>query len=277
VPLRGKSHEPGGKLGRREILRLSGAMGLGVFSLNVTPAALASTMARWGGNRPVIAIDPGHGGIDPGCIGYSGTYEKHVAFSIAYQVAALLERSGRYRPVMTRSSDVFVPLPERVVKARAARADLFLSIHADSIPDESLRGASVFTLSETASDKVAAEIADHENDSDLIAGFSYETDSPEVSDILLDLTRRQTANLSIGLARELVRNLSGMVRMLPHSHRSAGFAVLKAPDIPSALVETGCMSNRDEERLLRNPNYRATVATGIVRSIDGYFRDVAQV
>ena len=262
---------------RREMLRLSGVMGLGFFAMNVSPAALAMSMLRDGGNLPVIVLDPGHGGIDPGCIGRSGTYEKHIAFSIAYQVASMLERTGRYRPVMTRTRDVFVPLPERVVKARAARGDLFLSIHADSIPNPALRGASVFTLSETASDKVAAEIAARENDADLMAGFSYDTASPEVSDILLDLTRRQTANLSIGLARELVSHLSGMVRMLPHSHRSAGFAVLKAPDIPSALVETGCMSNRDEERMLRNPAYRETVATGIVRSIDSYFRDVARV
>ena len=251
-------------------------MALGAFSLSVSPAAFAARVTRWSA-RHVIMIDAGHGGIDPGCIGYSGTYEKHVALSIAHQVANLLEKTGRYRPVMTRSQDVFVPLPERVARARSARADLFLSIHADSIPDESLRGASVFTLSEKASDKVAAEIAARENDSDLIAGFNYETQSPEVSDILLDLTRRQTANLSIGLARELVGHLSGMVRMLPHSHRSAGFAVLKAPDIPSALVETGCMSNREEERMLRNANYRTTVATGIVRSVDSYFHDVARV
>ncbi len=272
----GDSDEPGGQLGRRELLRLSGLMGLGFFSMNVSPAALASSYLRPARNRPVIVIDPGHGGIDPGCIGRSGTYEKHIAFSIGYQVAALLEGTGRYTPVMTRSRDVFVPLPQRVIKARAARGDLFLSIHADSIPNPELRGASVFTLSEKASDKVAAEIAAHENDADLIAGFNYETQSPEVSDILLDLTRRQTANLSIGLARELVTHLSGMVRMLPHSHRSAGFAVLKAPDIPSALVETGCMSNQDEERLLRNATYRRNVAVGIVRSVDAYFRDVAR-
>ncbi len=263
-------------LGRRELMRLSGLMGLGFFSMNVSSAALAATKAKPERFRPIIVLDPGHGGIDPGCIGRSGTYEKHIAFSIAYQVAGLLEASGRYRPVLTRSRDVFVPLPQRVSRARSAQGDLFLSIHADSIPNQTLRGASVFTLSEKASDRLSAEIAARENDADLIAGFNYQTQSPEVSDILLDLTRRQTANLSIGLARELVSHLSGMVQMLPHSHRSAGFAVLKAPDIPSALVETGCMSNRDEERMLRNASYRKTVATGIVRSIDSYFRDVAR-
>ena len=266
-------------IGRRELLRVAGLMGLGAFSLALTPEALAQAQARVVKSpvqRRTVVIDAGHGGIDPGCIGYSGTYEKFVAFDTAQEIARLLEATGRFHPVLTRTRDEFIPLQERVVRARAVNGDLFLSIHADSIPDHSLRGASVFTLSEKASDASAAALAAKENHSDVIGGVSMAGQTPEVSNILMDLARRQTNNLSIGLARELVTKLGTEVRMLEHSHRSAGFAVLKAPDIPSALVELGCLSNRDEDKLLRTATYRRKLADGIVGSVDAYFSQVVR-
>ena len=267
-------------IGRRELLRVAGLMGLGAFSLALTPEALAQAQARVSKapvQRRTVMIDPGHGGIDPGCIGYSGTYEKHIAFDTAREIARLLEATGRFHPILTRTRDEFIPLHDRVIRARAANADLFLSIHADSIPDHSLRGASVFTLSEKASDAQSAALAAKENHSDVVGGVNMAGQTQEVSNILMDLARRQTNNLSIGLARELVTKLGTEVRMLDHSHRSAGFAVLKAPDIPSALVELGCLSNRDEDVLLRTASYRHKLATGIVGSVDAYFSHVVRV
>jgi len=264
-------------IGRRELLRVTGLMGLGAFSLALTPEALAQArVTKSPAQRRIIMIDPGHGGVDPGCIGYSGTYEKHIAFDTAHEIARLLEATGRFHPVLTRTRDEFIPLHDRVSRARAANADLFLSIHADSIPDRSMRGASVFTLSEKASDAQSAALAAKENHSDVVGGVNMAGQTQEVSNILMDLARRQTNNLSIGLARALVSKLGTEVRMLDHSHRSAGFAVLKAPDIPSALVELGCLSNRDEDGLLRTASYRHKLATGIVGSVDAYFSQVVR-
>jgi len=253
-------------------------MGLGAFSLALTPQALAVERAKAvAPRRPqIIVIDPGHGGIDPGCIGYSGVYEKEISFSTANEIARMLESTKRYKVVLTRDEDEFVALQDRVARARAAEGDLFLSIHADAIPDEQVRGASVFTLSEKASDAASAALAARENQADVVAGINLATQTREVSDILLDLARRQTNNLSIGLAQELVSKLGSEVRMLDHSHRSAGFAVLKAPDIPSALVELGCLSNRDEDRMLRTPAYRKKLATGIVQSVEAYYAQVVR-
>jgi len=260
------------------MLRCAGIMGLGAFSLSLTPQALAAERAKAAAPRrlQVVVLDPGHGGIDPGCIGYSGVYEKEIAFSTAGEIARMLEATKRYKVVLTRGEDEFVALQDRVARARAAEGDLFLSIHADAIPDEGVRGASVFTLSEKASDAASAALAARENRADIVAGVNLATQSREVSDILLDLARRQTNNLSIGLARELVTKLGAEVRMLDHSHRSAGFAVLKAPDIPSALVELGCLSNREEDRMLRTPTYRKTLATGIVQSVEAYYAQVVR-
>lgn len=234
------------------------------------PAAAPKMVAR----RRTVVLDPGHGGIDPGAIGLSGVYEKDIVLDAARLVAQQLDATRRYRVVLTRTSDEFVALQDRVARARAADGDLFLSIHADALPDPGMRGASVFTLSEKASDAQAAALAARENKVDLIAGIDLSRHAPEVSSILIDLARRQTNNQSIQLARRLVDDLGRDVAMLNHSHRSAGFAVLKAPDIPSALVEMGCLSNRIEERALRTPTYRRKVAAGIARSINDYFESL---
>jgi N-acetylmuramoyl-L-alanine amidase len=267
----------GKNVARRELLRCAGLMGLGAFTLALTPQALAAEKAKAPRRIQTIVIDAGHGGVDPGCIGYSGVYEKEIAFSTVEEIARMLEATHRYKIVLTRSEDEFIALQDRVARARAANGDLFLSIHADAIPDAQVRGASVFTLSEKASDAVSAALAARENHADVIGGINLATQSREVSDILLDLSRRQTNNLSLGLAQELVTKLGTEVRMMDHSHRSAGFAVLKAPDIPSALVELGCLSNREEDRMLRTPAYRKKLATGIVASIEAYYSQVVKV
>lgn len=221
--------------------------------------------------RRVVVIDAGHGGIDPGTIGTRGTQEKTITLALARQLAAQLEATGRYRAVLTRKDDEIVPLRERVRIARKAHADLFISIHANSIADEQVRGASVYTLSETASDKEAAALAAKENKADIIAGVDLGKEEPRVANILIDLAQRETMNLSARFARQLVDQLGQEVRLLHRTHRFAGFAVLKAPDVPSVLLELGYLSNPEDERQLRRSSYRAKVAAAIVRAIDKYF------
>ena len=287
-----KDRSPQLGFGRREILRIAGTMGIGAFSLSVSHRALAAGLhnssALPGMKPPVpvalkpqqskitVVIDAGHGGIDPGCIGFSGCYEKDVALATAREVARQLEALKRFRVVLTREDDRFIPLEGRVAKARAADGDMLLSLHADAIPDAAVRGASVFTLSDHATDGFAAAVAQRENKSDAVAGLDLSHGSPEVNSILMDLARRQTSNLSQGLAQELVAELGRNVRMLENSHRAADFAVLKAPDVPSALVEMGCLSNREEDKLLRSPAYQKKVAASIVHSVTGYFDTVVR-
>jgi N-acetylmuramoyl-L-alanine amidase len=267
-----------GDIGRRAALRLIIGGALGAFTYAVVPRAFAETRAKSAAPKThLVVLDPGHGGVDPGAIGVSGAYEKDVTLSTAHELARQLEATKRYRVQLTRTEDEFVALQDRVTFAHAADGELFLSIHADALPDPGVRGASVFTLSEKASDKEAAELAAHENKADLIAGIDLSRHEPVVSEILFDLARRQTNNLSLRLARQLVNQLGRDVKLLNHSHRSAGFVVLKAPDIPSALVELGCLSNKEEDRLLQQASYQRRLATSLVRSINDYFDFVARV
>jgi N-acetylmuramoyl-L-alanine amidase len=258
-------------LRRRVILRSMLAAGSAAAWLSWPAELRAQIKAKPAPRLHTVVLDAGHGGIDPGAIGLTGVYEKDVAFDATRLVAHELEATKRYRVVLTRTSDEFVALQDRVARGRAAGGELFLSIHADALPNPAMRGASVFTLSEKASDAQAAALAASENKADLIAGIDLSHHAPEVSTILIDLARRQTNNLSIRLARRLVSELEQDVTMLNNSHRSAGFAVLKAPDIPSALVELGALSNREEERSLRTPAYRQKVAASLVRSVNDYF------
>jgi N-acetylmuramoyl-L-alanine amidase len=255
---------------RRHFLRFAGA---------AAGAGFTGVGGAWAAARrplPLIMLDPGHGGLDPGCIGITGVYEKDITLPMAMALARDLEAGGRFRVKLTRNDDEFVALPERVERARTAGADLMLSIHADSLPEEHMRGASVFTLSEQASDREAAALAARENKADLIAGVDLSHHAPEVSDILFDLARRDTNNQSIRLARDLVNELGRRVRLLSNSHRSAGFAVLKAPDIPSALVEIGCLTNRQEEAQLQLPAYQRKLAAGLVQSVHDFFDGAAR-
>jgi N-acetylmuramoyl-L-alanine amidase len=222
--------------------------------------------------RPSIVLDPGHGGVDPGAIGSGGTHEKEITLAMAREIRRQLEQTGRYRVHLTRDEDIFVRLRDRIAIARQHSADLFVSVHADSMGNRETRGASIYTLSENASDSEAAALAARENRADIIAGVDLSRESRDVTSILIDLAQRETMNHAIGFARALVQEMGREVTLLPvNPHRFAGFAVLRAPDVPSVLVELGYLSNPQEESLLNRPQHRAKVATGIVRAIDTYF------
>lgn len=222
--------------------------------------------------RPTIVLDAGHGGVDPGAIGVGGTHEKEITLAMAREIRRQLEQTGRYRVQMTRDEDTFVRLRDRIAIARQHNADLFVSIHADSMGNRETRGASVYTLSENASDSEAAALAARENRADIIAGVDLSRESRDVTSILIDLAQRETMNHSIVFARALVQELGREIQMLPvNPHRFAGFAVLRAPDVPSVLIELGYLSNPQDEGLLNRPHHRAKVATGIVRAVDAYF------
>jgi N-acetylmuramoyl-L-alanine amidase len=224
--------------------------------------------------RITIVVDAGHGGVDPGAISRSGHYEKNIVLDVARRVQRHLVQSGRYRVVMTRETDVFVPLRERVNIARNAGADLFVSVHADSLRSAKVRGASVYSLSEKASDKEAAQLAAKENSSDVIAGISIGTETDDiVRSILIDLAQRETKNKSVRFAKLLLPELGGVGALLRNSHRYAGFRVLTAPDVPSVLVELGLLSNAADEKLLMSAGGRDKLAAAIFRAIDQYFAD----
>jgi len=238
-----------------------------------TPVSASKRPAPQAADKRVVVVDPGHGGVDPGTIGRAGSYEKDVTLAAGLELKRVLEASGRYRVVMTRANDVFIPLGERVTIARNAKADLFVSLHADSIATAGTRGASVYTLSNTASDKEAERLAAKENASDLIAGLSFDVKDEDVNKILIDLTRRKTDEFSVIFARDLLDEMAKGVRVLePRAHRSAGFRVLKAPDVPSVLVEMGYLSNKDDERFLTSRDGRQKVAQALLRAIDHYFK-----
>jgi N-acetylmuramoyl-L-alanine amidase len=224
--------------------------------------------------KPMIVIDAGHGGVDPGTIGPDGTYEKELTLEYAKALKAKLLKSGKYQVKLTRSDDTFIMLRQRTVIARSDNASLFISLHADSAPD-AVRGLSVYTVSEKASDKEAAALASRENKADVLAGVNLSDERDDVAGILISLAERDTMNRSAALADELVTSLDGKVRLLQNSHRFAGFAVLKAPDIPSVLIEIGFMSN--EETLLKSKAYRDHVTNGIAAGVDEYFREQKRV
>ena len=226
--------------------------------------------------KRIIAIDPGHGGIDPGATGISGIFEKHVTLDVARTLKRQLQKTGRYRVILTRDRDVFVRLRDRVALAREAGAELFVSLHADAIKNRKIRGLSVYTLSEKASDKEAAELADRENKADLIAGIDLSDKDEMLQEILIDLKQRDTMNESSRFAMALVKELRRSTKLLRNSHRFAGFAVLKAPDVASILVELGFLSNPAEEKALRQKKYRAKMAAAIVRAVDAHFRRIEQ-
>lgn len=227
--------------------------------------------------RPLVVLDPGHGGRDPGAIGVRGTQEKRIALAAALELRRVLEAEGRCRVAMTRTRDVFVPLAERVRFAQSRKAALFLSIHADALDDASVRGASVYTLAERASDAIAERIARNENRADRFAGPSFEGVTPEVARILISLVRRETLNGSARMARHTVASLAREVAMLPNSHRFAGFVVLKAPDVPSVLVEMGFMSSRVDEALLRQPAHRRKLAAAMADAVYRYLEEAVPV
>jgi N-acetylmuramoyl-L-alanine amidase len=223
--------------------------------------------------RPLIVLDPGHGGIDLGAKGDGGTLEKNVVLAFAKVLGAKLLETNRYRVAYTRRDDSFIALGERVAVARNQRAALFVSIHANSFPGNTVRGAIVYTVSDEASDKMAADLATAENQSDALAGIDIDgEDSDQVKDILFDLTRRETRNFGVVFAQSLVKHLGTATRMFKIPHQQAGFKVLEAPDVPSALIELGYLTNADDEKQLVSEEWQSSVATSMIGAIDGYFR-----
>ncbi len=223
----------------------------------------------------LIVIDPGHGGVDPGAITAQGVYEKTIVLDTAKRLKALLSQNRQYKVVMTRETDIFVRLADRVQIARNAEADLFVSIHADALATHKVRGASVYTLSEQASDKEAELLAAKENNSDMIAGIGIGDETDElVKTILIDLAQRETTNKSVHFAKLLLPQLKSTGALLKNSHRYAGFRVLKAPDIPSVLVELGLLSNHTDARILTSSTGRQRLAVALKQAIEEYFRNV---
>ena len=224
---------------------------------------------------PLVYIDPGHGGADPGTIGSDGVYEKNITLGIAVELQRQLIASGRYRAKLTRYGDQYVPLRPRFEMARDEHADLFISLHVNSALFGNPRGLSVYTLSETGSDSEADALAAKENKADLIAGVDLTNQTKAVTSILIDLAQRESKNLSARFAELLVHELGQVSPLLVNSHRFAGFAVLKAPDIASVLIELGYLTNAQDEALLLSQAHRAKLAAAMLRAIDDYFTTVA--
>lgn len=221
--------------------------------------------------KPVIMLDPGHGGKDPGAIGISGTFEKHIAQAAAQELYRQIKARGQYDVVMTRVDDHFIPLEGRVDLAHRHKAQLFISMHADALHDPGVRGASVYTMSNGASDAQTASLAKTENSADRFAGPAFHGMSAEVQDILASLVNEETRRGSAHMAASVVSAFQPRIGLLRHPARHAGFVVLKSADIPSVLVEMGFMSNRHDEAALRQAGYRQQVATAMNAAIDRYF------
>lgn len=241
-----------------------------------TAAAIPVPRAKPDGDtRRVVIIDPGHGGVDPGAVRGS-IYEKRITMAVAEEVRRQLEASKRYRVVLTRNRDIFLELRDRVRLAQDNEGDVFISLHADTHPKRTTRGASIYTLSERASDKEAARLAAKENKVDVISGIDLTPYSPDTGNILLDLTRRRTMEESSVFANMLIAQFrKKKINMQPiKTHRFAGFAVLKAPDVPSVLVELGYLSNNTDKKILLSEEFRKKVGRAILASLDDFFKHI---
>lgn len=224
-----------------------------------------------GDSRRIVVIDPGHGGIDPGTQ-VAAVAEKAVVLAFGLKLKEQLEAQGRYRVIMTRSDDTFISLNDRVRIARGVEANLFISIHADSLTQaQDVRGATIYTGSERASDAEAARLAAKENQADAVAGLESSEDVQDVAGILMDLAKRETRSFSTIFARNLVERLGGSVKMHKVPLRSAGFRVLTAPDVPSVLIELGYMSSPKDAELLNSEGWRNQAAAAVQQAVDQYF------
>jgi N-acetylmuramoyl-L-alanine amidase len=235
------------------------------------PAAHAPA-AKDSDPRPLVVLDPGHGGLDTGTKGSSGEEEKDIVLTFAQRLRERLEKSGKYRVLLTRSDDTFVALADRVKIARDAGATLLVSIHADSLPhgEGDAQGASIYTLSDTATDSEAARLAETENRADVIAGVDLKSEPDDVAGILIDLAERETKSLSTQFARKLAGEMKPVTRMHKKPLKSAGFRVLRAPDIPSVLVELGYVSNRQDLQLLLSEPWRNRTADSMAQAIETF-------
>ena len=269
---------PNARYGYRLVLDLGGAAGVssGAVTVNtVAPNArvpVAAKHAPRDARDLIVAIDAGHGGDDPGAIGKNGTREKDVVLAIARELANKIDAEPGMRAVLTRDGDYFVPLRDRMRRARAKQADLFVSIHADSVLDRSIDGSSVYILSQHgASNEASRWLAERENASDLIGGVSLDDKDGVLASVLLDLSQSAAMSASQVAAERVLHSLIQAGEIRKHQVQQAGFMVLKSPDIPSMLVETAYISNPDEERRLRTPSHQALLAAAIHHGIRDYF------
>lgn len=221
--------------------------------------------------RFTIVVDPGHGGIDGGAVGKNGTKEKDIVLRFSKTVRDVLERSGPFDVLMTRDEDVFLSLRERLEFSRRSKADLFISIHADSLRQRFVRGSTIYTLSKKASDKLSEQMAETENSADLVAGLAVPEQVDAVADILVDLTTSETKRFSKRFSSILVRNMGQEVRLINNPQRSAAFGVLKAPEVPSVLLELGYLSNQEDEKLIQTKDWQNKAAGAIARSVLDFF------
>ncbi|EJW12965.1 N-acetylmuramoyl-L-alanine amidase [Rhodovulum sp. PH10] len=233
--------------------------------------------AAAGDPRPIVVLDPGHGGIDSGTVAPSGEEEKNLVLAFGLALRDRLEQTGRYRVVMTRSDDRFIPLNDRVRFARDRNAQLFISIHCDALRrrDGEAAGATVYTLSEKASDTEAERLADTENKADVISGVDLSAEPDEIAGILIDLAQRETKNYTTRFARGLVDELGKAARLHKKPLKSAGFRVLTAPDVPSVLIELGYVSNKTDMKMLTSDAWRTKAADSITQAVDAFFHPTA--
>lgn len=259
---------------RRTFLKsVAGASFVGLWTLLALPSLLEAKSLRKAAEEAsvllperkpraprLLMLDPGHGGHDPGAIGLSGTQEKDITLDLAQRMADALIPVLGVDVRLTRERDVFLPLKERVRLAQAARADLFISIHADSAPSKTARGLSVYSLSEKATDNFSKELADKENNADLMGGLDFAVKDQDVAEILYDLTARRTTNTALKVRMDFVHAVGRRLKLLENPMRAANFAVLRAPDVPSLLIETGFLSNKLDETMLRRSGDRQKIA-----------------
>ena len=274
IDLRGKARprsfelKPDGKSGHRLVVDLHATR------LSPTPIKTSQQERNQQKKQFVIALDPGHGGRDPGAIGKRGTREKDVALSVAKKMKTIINRTSGYRAILTRDGDRFVALRNRVKKAREAEADIFISLHADSFHSPNVKGASVYALSLSgASSEAARWIAKKENASDLIGGISLDDKDDLIASVLLDLSQTATIQDSLELGTDVLSNLGKVSKLNNQQVQQAGFAVLKAPDMPSILIETAFLSNPAEEKKLRNPKHQHKLAQAVFEGIQKHLKN----
>ena len=222
--------------------------------------------------KRVVVIDPGHGGKDSGAVGVKKILEKNVTLVVAKKLREKFSEKKNYEIILTRNKDKYLKLRDRVKVARKHKADLFLSLHADYHRNKKISGVSIYTLSENASDKEAAALAKRENKEDLIEGLDLSTESREVTNILIDLAQRETMNQSSIFVDFLIKEFKKNTKLLQRTHRFAGFAVLKAPDVPSVLIEMGYLSNLKDSGLLTDSRYHNKLVNNIISSVENYFK-----
>ncbi len=221
--------------------------------------------------KKIIIIDPGHGGKDSGAVGVNKTFEKNITLKVGILLKKEFKKNNDFEVILTRKKDIYLQLRERTKIAKDSNADIFISLHADSNRNRRTRGISLYTLSERASDKEAEALAKRENSSDFLANVDLSSESSEVTNILIDLTKRETLNQSSHLVNFLIKEFKDDMNLLKRAHRFAGFTVLKSLDIPSVLIEMGYLSNKDDAKLLISSGYQKKISENIVKAVKNYF------